>query len=504
VKHDNYLERILKARVYDVASETPLELAPGLSRRLRNRLLIKREDLQPVFSFKLRGAYNKMAGLPRARLARGVIAASAGNHAQGVALAAQRLGCRAVIVMPVTTPRIKVDAVLARGAQVVLHGDSYAEAFAQAMRLKRRRGLAFVHPYDDPEVIAGQGTIGMEILRQHAGPLEAIFVPVGGGGLISGIAAYVKRVRPSIKVVGVEPVDAAAMTQSLKKGRRVKLEHVGLFADGVAVKEVGRETFRLCRELVDEMVLADTDAMCAAIKDVFEDTRVVLEPAGALAIAGAKAWVERHGARGKALVAVASGANTNFDRLRFIAEEAELGEHREAILAVTIPERPGSFKKFCAQIGARSVTEFNYRIADSSEAHIFVGVEVHGSEETARIVRNLRRHGLTTLDLSGNELAKWHVRHMVGGRAPFAREELLYRFEFPERPGALMQFLQSMRSDWNISLFHYRNHGADYGRVLVGMQVPSREMKQFRQFLENLGYPYAEETRNPAYRLFLV
>jgi len=504
VKHDNYLERILKARVYDVASETPLELAPGLSRRLRNRLLIKREDLQPVFSFKLRGAYNKMAGLPRARLARGVIAASAGNHAQGVALAAQRLGCRAVIVMPVTTPRIKVDAVLARGAQVVLHGDSYAEAFAQAMRLKRRRGLAFVHPYDDPEVIAGQGTIGMEILRQHAGPLEAIFVPVGGGGLISGIAAYVKRVRPSIKVVGVEPVDAAAMTQSLKKGRRVKLEHVGLFADGVAVKQVGRETFRLCRELVDEMVLADTDAMCAAIKDVFEDTRVVLEPAGALAIAGAKAWVERHGARGKALVAVASGANTNFDRLRFIAEEAELGEHREAILAVTIPERPGSFRKFCAQIGARSVTEFNYRIADSSEAHIFVGVEVHGSEETARIVRNLRRHGLRTLDLSGNEMAKWHVRHMVGGRAPFARDELLYRFEFPERPGALMRFLSSMRSDWNISLFHYRNHGADYGRVLVGMQVPSREMKQFRRFLENLGYPYAEETRNPAYRLFLV
>ena len=511
VKHDNYLERILKARVYDVASETPLELAPGLSRRLRNRLLIKREDLQPVFSFKLRGAYNKMAGLPRARLARGVIAASAGNHAQGVALAAQRLGCRAVIVMPVTTPRIKVDAVLARGAQVVLHGDSYAEAFAQAMRLKRRRGLAFVHPYDDPEVIAGQGTIGMEILRQHAGPLDAIFVPVGGGGLISGIAAYVKRVRPSIRVVGVEPVDAAAMTQSLKKGRRVKLEHVGLFADGVAVKQVGRETFRLCRELVDEMVLADTDAMCAAIKDVFEDTRVVLEPAGALAIAGAKAWVERHGARGKALVAVASGANTNFDRLRFIAEEAELGEHREAILAVTIPERPGSFKKFCAQIGARSVTEFNYRIADSSEAHIFVGVEVRGSEETARIVRNLRRHGLTTLDLSDNELAKWHVRHMVGGRAPraagetlSARDELLYRFEFPERPGALMRFLSSMRSDWNISLFHYRNHGADYGRVLVGMQVPSREMKQFRQFLENLGYPYAEETRNPAYRLFLV
>ena len=504
MKRSDYLERILKARVYDVASESPLELAPGLSRRLRNRLFIKREDLQPVFSFKLRGAYNKMAGLPRLRLAKGVIAASAGNHAQGVALAAQHLGCRAVIVMPVTTPRIKVDAVLSRGAQVVLHGDSYAEAFTQAMRLKRRRGLAFVHPYDDPEVIAGQGTIGMEILRQHAGPLDAIFVPVGGGGLISGIAAYVKRVRPSIRLVGVEPVDADAMTRSLRAKRRVTLENVGLFADGVAVKQVGRETFRLCRDLVDEMVLADTDEMCAAIKDVFEDTRVVLEPAGALAIAGAKAWVERHGARGKTLVAVASGANTNFNRLRFIAEEAELGEHREAILAVTIPERPGSFKKFCAQIGARSVTEFNYRISDSSAAHIFVGVEVHGSGETARIVRTLRRHGLTTLDLSNNEMAKWHVRHMVGGRAPFARNELLYRFEFPERPGALMRFLSSMRSDWNISLFHYRNHGADYGRVLVGMQVPSREMKQFRRFLENLGYPYAEETRNPAYRLFLV
>ena len=504
MKRSDYLERILKARVYDVASESPLELAPGLSRRLRNRLFIKREDLQPVFSFKLRGAYNKMAGLPRLRLAKGVIAASAGNHAQGVALAAQHLGCRAVIVMPVTTPRIKVDAVLSRGAQVVLHGDSYAEAFTQAMRLKRRRGLAFVHPYDDPEVIAGQGTIGMEILRQHAGPLDAIFVPVGGGGLISGIAAYVKRVRPSIRLVGVEPVDADAMTRSLRAKRRVTLENVGLFADGVAVKQVGRETFRLCRDLVDEMVLADTDEMCAAIKDVFEDTRVVLEPAGALAIAGAKAWVERHGARGKTLVAVASGANTNFNRLRFIAEEAELGEHREAILAVTIPERPGSFKKFCAQIGARSVTEFNYRISDSSAAHIFVGVEVHGSGETARIVRTLRRHGLTTLDLSNNEMAKWHVRHMVGGRAPFARNELLYRFEFPERPGALMRFLSSMRSDWNISLFHYRNHGADYGRVLVGMQVPPREMKQFRRFLENLGYPYAEETRNPAYRLFLV
>jgi threonine dehydratase len=499
-----YLERILKARVYDVASESPLEPARALSKRLGNRLLLKREDLQPVFSFKLRGAYNKMAGLPRQRLARGVIAASAGNHAQGVALAAQRLGCRAVIVMPVTTPRIKVDAVAARGAEVVLHGDSYSDAYGKAMQLKRRRGLAFVHPYDDPEVIAGQGTIGMEILRQHPRPIDAIFVPVGGGGLISGIAAYVKTINPKIRIVGVEPVDAAAMARSLKAGKRVKLDHVGLFADGVAVKEVGRETFRLCKALVDEMVLADTDEMCAAIKDVFEDTRVVLEPAGALAIAGAKAWVERRGARGQTLVAIASGANTNFDRLRFIAEEAELGEHREAILAVTIPERPGSFRKFCSLLGARNVTEFNYRIADSKDAHIFVGIEVHGRNETARIVHNLRRHGLTTLDLSDNEMAKLHTRHMVGGRAPFAKNELLYRFEFPERPGALMRFLEAMRGGWNISLFHYRNQGADYGRVLVGIQVPRREMPEFRSFLRKLGYPYADETRNPAYKLFLL
>ncbi|MGQ0547797.1 MAG: threonine ammonia-lyase, biosynthetic [Betaproteobacteria bacterium] len=500
----NYLERILKARVYDVAVETPLEQARALSRRLGNRLLVKREDLQPIFSFKLRGAYNKMASLPRARLAKGVIAASAGNHAQGVALAARRLSCRAVIVMPVTTPRIKVEAVAALGAEVVLHGDSYAEAYKKAVHLKGRRGLTFVHPYDDPDVIAGQGTIGMEILRQRPGALDAIFVPVGGGGLISGIAAYVKRVRPSVKIIGVEPVDADAMTKSLRKKRRIKLDHVGLFADGVAVKEVGRETFRLCRQLVDEMVLVDTDEMCAAIKDVFEDTRVVLEPAGALAIAGAKAWVEKRSLKNKTLVAVASGANTNFDRLRFIAEEAELGEHREAVLAVTIPERPGSFKAFCATLGAKNITEFNYRIADAREAHIFVGIEVAGRPETARIVGNLRRRGLTTLDLSDNEMAKWHVRHMVGGRAPFAKNELLYRFEFPERPGALMRFLQNMRSDWNISLFHYRNHGADYGRVLVGIQVPPREMPEFRRFLRELGYPHAEETRNPAYRLFLV
>jgi len=507
---NDYLERILRARVYDVAVETPLEVAPNLSARLGNRVLLKREDMQPVFSFKCRGAYNKMANLPAATLARGVIASSAGNHAQGVALAAQKLGCKAVIVMPVTTPKIKVDAVRSRGAEVHLQGDTYDEAYAEARRLGRSRKLAFVHPYDDPDVIAGQGTIGMEILRQTA-QLHAVFVPVGGGGLISGIASYIKRLRPAVKVIGVEPVDADAMARSLKARRRVVLDHVGLFADGVAVRQVGELTFRLCRELLDGMILVDTDQICAAIKDVFEDTRTILEPAGALAIAGAKAYVKRTGVRGKRLVAVASGANTNFDRLRFVAERAEVGEHREAILAVTIPERPGSFKNFCATLGARNVTEFNYRIADSKEAHVFVGVEVHNRDETARIVKILAREGLKTLDLSDDEMAKLHVRHMVGGRAPAgirkgargAPDELLYRFEFPERPGALMRFLSNMRTDWNISLFHYRNQGSDYGRVLVGMQVPRGEMREFRRFLDTLGYPCVDESNNPAYRLFL-
>jgi len=503
MKGKDYLERILAARVYDVAQQTPLEPAPGLSRRLGNRLLLKREDLQPIFSFKLRGAYNKMAKLPAAKLRRGVIAASAGNHAQGVALAAQKLGCRATIVMPVTTPRIKVEAVAARGAKVVLHGDTVADAFVQARRLRRRQGLTFVHPFDDPEVIAGQGTVGMEILRQSARPVDAVFVPVGGGGLISGIAAYIKRLRPAVKVIGVEPADADAMARSLKAGRRVKLEQVGLFADGVAVKEVGKETFRLAKQYVDEIVLADTDEMCAAIKDVFEDTRVVLEPAGALAIAGAKAWVARKGARGKTLVAIASGANTNFDRLRFVAEQAELGEHREAVMAVTIPERRGSFRRFLEALGNRNVTEFNYRMSDESAAHIFVGVGVTGQDETARLARRLARAGCHTLDLSDNEIAKAHVRHMVGGPSALARNELLYRFEFPERQGALMKFLRAMNPSWNISLFHYRNHGADYGSVLVGMQVPPAEMGDFRRFLARLGYPWADESRNPAYRLFL-
>src|SRR5689334_1513900 len=507
---NDYLERILKARVYDVAVETPLEVAPNLSARLGNRVLLKREDMQPVFSFKCRGAYNKMVNLPASALARGVIASSAGNHAQGVALAGQKLGCAAVIVMPSTTPKIKVEAVKGRGAEVILHGDTYDEAHAEATRLARSRKLTFVHPYDDRDVIAGQGTIGMEIVRQAAQPLHAVFVAVGGGGLISGIASYIKRLRPSVKVIGVEPVDADAMARSLKAGRRVALEHVGLFADGVAVKKVGELTFGLCRELLDGMILVDTDQICAAIKDVFGDTRTVLEPAGALAIAGAKAYVERTGIRGKRLVAVASGANANFDRLRFVAERAEVGEQREAILAVTIPERPGSFKKFCATLGSRNVTEFNYRIADASEAHVFAGVEVHSRGEAARIVRTLEREGLKALDLSEDGMARLHVRHIVGRHAPAgirsargAPDELLYRFEFPERPGALMKFLSSMRTDWNISLFHYRNHGSDTGRVLVGMQVPRHEMREFQRFLKTLGYPYIDESRNPAYRLFL-
>ena len=499
----DYLEKILNARVYDVAVESPLEIATALSKRLGNDLLLKREDMQAVFSFKLRGAYNKMTHLKASQLAKGIIAASAGNHAQGVALAAQRLDCCATIVMPSTTPRIKVAAVAGRGARVVLFGDSYDDAYAHAMQIAGREKLSFVHPYDDPDVIAGQGTIGMEILRQHAGPIAAIFVPVGGGGLISGIGAYVKRLRPDIRLIGVEPVDADAMARSLAAGRRIRLEHAGLFADGVAVKQVGAETFRLCRAVVDEMILVDNDAICAAIKDVFEDTRSILEPAGALAIAGAKAWVERGKVTGRTLVAVASGANINFERLRFVAERAELGEQREAILAVTIPERPGSFRQFCTLLGPRNVTEFNYRYADARQAHVFVGVQVRDRDEIRALVARLRKHKLPTEDLSDNEMAKLHVRHLVGGRAPSVTNELLYRFEFPERPGALMNFLENMSHDWNITLFHYRNHGADFGRVLIGMQVPPRDKSAFRRFLDHLGYSSCDETRNPARSLFL-
>jgi len=499
----DYLQRILNARVYDVAIESPLELASVLSARVGNRVLLKREDQQPVFSFKLRGAYNKMVRLPPAQRARGVIAASAGNHAQGVALAAQKLACTATIVMPVTTPHIKVAAVQARGAKVVLHGDSYSDAHAHALKLQKATGATFVHPYDDPDVIAGQGTIGMEILRQWQGPLDAIFVAIGGGGLIAGIASYVKRVRPEVKVIGVQPEDSDAMAQSIAAGRRVKLAHVGLFADGVAVKQVGRETFRIARELVDDIVRVDTDAICAALKDVFEDTRSILEPAGALSVAGVKAWAERHRVRDRTWVAIACGANMNFDRLRFVAERAEVGERREAILAVTIPERPGSFREFIRLVGKRSVTEFIYRYADPRTAHIFVGLEVGGRGETAQLLAELERRRIEAVDLTENEMAKLHVRHLVGGHAPAVEHEILYRFEFPERPGALMRFLDSMSAGWNISLFHYRNHGADYGRVLVGMQVPPSDKAEFRRFLARLGYDYVEETGNPAYRMFL-
>ena len=499
----DYLKKILTAKVYDVAVETPLELAPALSRRLGNRVLLKREDQQSVFSFKLRGAYNKMAHLPAAARARGVIAASAGNHAQGVALAAQRLGCRATIVMPVTTPQIKIAAVEARGAKVVLHGDSYSDAYARALVLQKRSRATFVHPYDDPDVIAGQGTIGMEILRQWQGPLDAIFVAIGGGGLIGGIAAYVKRVRPEVRIIGVQPEDSDAMARSLAAGRRIVLPHVGLFADGVAVRQVGRETFRLARRFVDEVIRVDSDAICAALKDVFEDTRAILEPAGALSVAGVKAWAAREGAKGDTVAAVACGANMNFDRLRFVAERAELGEQREAIFAVSIAERPGSFREFCALLGKRSITEFNYRYADPEVAHLFVGVEVANRDETRRLLAALARRRIRTLDLSDNEMAKLHVRHLVGGHAPRAQHEILYRFEFPERPGALMRFLSSMSAGWNISLFHYRNQGGDYGRVLVGMQVPPQDKAQFKRFLARLGYDYVDESDNPAYRLFL-
>lgn len=503
MRHD-YLERILTARVYDVATETPLEKAANLSARIHNQVFLKREDTQQVFSFKLRGAYNKMAQLSSSVLKRGVIAASAGNHAQGVALAAQKLGSSATIVMPVTTPQIKINAVMALGASVLLHGDSYNDAYEHALTIAQQKQTTFIHPYDDPDVIAGQGTIGMEILRQHGAGIHAIFVPIGGGGLIAGIAVCVKRLYPNIKIIGVEPVDSDAMYRSLQKGRRVKLAQVGLFADGVAVRYVGKETFRLCRELVDEVLLVDSDSVCAAIKDVFEDTRAILEPSGALSIAGLKQYVARERLLHKSLVAVASGANMNFDRLRYVSERAELGEQREAVMAVSIPEEPGSFKKFCSMLGTRSITEFNYRYADPKEAHVYVGVSVQNRVEAIKLIKSLEANGLRTEDLTGNEMAKLHVRHMVGGRSKGVKNEILYRFEFPDRPGALMNFLNNMSHHWNISLFHYRNHGADFGRVLVGIQVPPGEKTDFQKFLDDLGYRYWNESNNPAYKLFLL
>jgi len=513
----DYLTRILNARVYDVAQESALEIARNLSRRLHNTVLLKREDQQPVFSFKLRGAYNKMAQLTPQQLKRGVICASAGNHAQGVALGASRLGTQAVIVMPVTTPGVKIEAVQALGGEVVLHGDSYSDAYQHALTLEKKSGMTFVHPFDDPDVIAGQGTIAMEMLRQLQSldlqRLDAVFVAIGGGGLISGVANYIKAVRPEIKVIGVQMDDSSAMMQSVAKGRRVQLQDVGLFSDGTAVKLVGEETFRVSRALVDDYLTVDTDAVCAAIKDVFVDTRSIVEPAGALAVAAIKQYVAKHRTKGETYAAILCGANMNFDRLRFVAERAEVGEEREALLAVTIPERPGSLRRFCELIGElpsfggskspRSVTEFNYRMSDTQRAHVFVGLTTTQRGESGKIAAFFSKHGFESLDLTHDDLAKEHIRHMVGGHSELAQEERLLRFEFPERPGALMKFLLAMRPGWNISLFHYRNQGADYGRILMGLQVPKADHKAFAVFLKELGYPYVEETQNPVYRLFL-
>jgi threonine dehydratase len=501
---NTYRKKIESASVYDVALQSPLEAAPLLSERLGNTVLLKREDLQPVHSFKLRGAYNKVATLTQAQRARGVICASAGNHAQGLALAASRARIKSLIVMPRTTPSIKVEAVRRLGGRILLHGDTYDEAYEEAKRLSKQRGMSFVHPYDDPEVIAGQGTVGMEILRQHPGQLDAIFVPVGGGGFVAGVAAYVKAVRPEVKVIGVEPEDAACLKAALKAGKRVVLEQIGLFADGVAVRQVGAEPFKLARRYVDEVVTASVDEICAATRDIFEENRSLPEPAGALALAGLKNYVAAKKWSGKTVVAIESGSNVNFDRMRHIAERAEIGEHREALLAVTIPEQPGSFRRFCADLGKRGITEFNYRYADRQAAHIFVGVRLQdGLQEKDALVAQLRAKQYAVTDLTDNEMAKVHVRYMVGGRATGVANETLFRFEFPERPGALLQFLDQVGSRWNISLFHYRNHGAAYGRVLVGMQVPAKELKTCRGKLDAIGYEYAEESGNRAYELFL-
>lgn len=500
----DYVRRIITSAVYDVATETPLDSMKQLSARLGVDILLKREDLQPVYSFKVRGAQNKLAALGPAGRASGVICASAGNHAQGVALAAARFGVRAVIVMPTTTPTIKVRAVSQLGGEVVLHGEGFDAARAHAVELAQQESLTFVHPFDDPDVIAGQGTVALELLRQQPGAITAIYVPIGGGGLAAGIAAYVKFIRAEIKVFGVEPVDAASMQAAFAAGRPVKLDQVGLFADGVAVREVGQETFRLCHALLDGIVTVTTDEICAAIKDIYEDTRAIAEPAGALALAGLRHQVENGEAPEGPLIAINSGANLNFDRLRHVSERAEIGERGEALFAVTIDERPGSYRAFIRLLGGRSITEFNYRWAAGAHARIFVGIKLsRGEAERRQIIEQLEQHGHAVVDMTDNELAKLHVRYMVGGRVSELHDELLYRFQFPERPGALLQFLEGLKEDWNISLFHYRNHGADYGRVLAGIQVPPASRDQFRQFLDDLGYDHWNETSNPAYQLFL-
>lgn len=495
----NYLSKILNATVYDVAEETPLEEAAALSRRYGCRFLLKREDLQSVHSFKLRGAYNKMSQLPEAARARGVLAASAGNHAQGVALSAKRLGVKATIVMPVTTPEIKVNSVKSFGAEIVLYGDGYSDAAEEAARLVRARALTYIPPYDDPDVIAGQGTVGKEILEQAGRDLTSVYVPIGGGGLAAGVAVYIKSVRPSVKVYGVEPVDSDCMARSIAAGRRVTLPSPGLFADGVCVRTPGKETFRLCRKHLDGIVRVSTAETCAAIKDIFEATRAISEPAGALALAAAK----KHARRGDVCACVLSGANMNFDRIRFVSEETEIGEKREAVFEVKIPERPGSFKRFISRIGRRSITEFNYRMSDPDHAHVFVGFNVKGPEESRALAETFRRAGFETVDLSEDAVAKEHVRHMVGGHCRGVHDETVLAFEFPERPGALLDFLSVIAGRWNISLFHYRNHGADHGKVLAGFQVPARDRKAFLRALDEIGYAYADVTDNPAYVYFL-
>jgi threonine dehydratase len=500
----DYLQKIQNASVYDVAIESPLDFARNLSARVNNRIWLKREDLQPVFSFKLRGAYNKLASLSDSELVNGVICSSAGNHAQGVALAAQRRGIRAVIVMPITTPSIKVNSVQALRGEVILHGDTYDDAYAHARVLEKERKLIFIHPFDDPEVIAGQGTIAAEILNQASGDIDAIFVPVGGGGLIAGIAAYVKAVQPDIRIIGVEPDDSCAMRDSIAAGAPVVLDHVGIFADGVAVRRVGDETFRLCQQYVDEIITVDTDQVCAAIRDIFEDTRSIVEPAGGLSVAGAKKYIAERHIDNKNFITINCGANVNFDRLRHIAERAAVGEQTEMLLAVEIPEEPGSFRRFCELIGRRGITEFNYRYSDVKNAHIFVGVQLsRGADERRELVEELRDAGYPVEDLSDNEMAKLHVRHMVGGRSPGIANERLFRFEFPERPGALLDFLNAIGTSWNISLFHYRNHGSDYGRILAGIDVPDNETEELEAHLADLGYTHWEESDNPAYAMFL-
>jgi len=497
-------KQILTSKVYEAAIETPLEESAFLSQLLNNRVLLKREDLQPVFSFKIRGAYNRIANLSESERSSGIITASAGNHAQGVAFSGQKLGIDTTIVMPVTTPAIKVAAVKSYGVKVVLFGDNYSEAAEHCADLVSQSGMVFIPPFDDQLVIAGQGTVADEILRQSAGRIDAVFVPVGGGGLLAGVAVFIKELCPEVKVIGVEPFDSDAMARSLAAGHRVKLDTVGIFADGVAVREVGKLTFDICRQHVDEIIRVDVDEICSAVKSVYQATRSIVEPAGALATAGLKRYVRERKVTGQSLVAINSGANMNFDRLRYVAERTLIGEKQEALFAVTIPEEPGALFRFCREVvGDRNITEFNYRLSGRESAYIFVGIAIEGDDKRLAFREQLTKQGFENIDLTDNDLAKTHVRYMVGGRSPDVHGERLFRFWFPERPGALARFLASMGADWNISLFHYRIQGGDFGRVLVGLEIPEGQEPQLQVFLDSLGYRHVEETENQAYRLFL-